>query len=74
MGPHMPIVLLIGYRIIAAAEELPATKLPPISAGMLPVSLLKLRSKEDMLPAITDVPASHCAGSVPAQEDLSPCH
>jgi len=66
-------VLLMGSKITAAAnpsEEFPAKNLPPTSAGMLPVSLLKLRSKEDMLTASPDVPDSHCAGSVPAQSRL----
>ena len=61
--------LLMGSRITAAAipvEEFPAKILPPTSAGMLPVSLLKARSKKDMLSASLDDPDSHCAGRVPA--------
>ena len=64
--------LLIGPRITAATipfEEFPARNLPPTSAGMLPENLLKLRSKEEMLSASLDAPDSHCAGTVPAENN-----
>ena len=77
MGPHMLNGLLMGSRITAAAvpsEEFPDRNLPPTSAGMLPVSWLKLRSKEDISTASPDIPDSHCAGRVPAKNRLSLRH